>query len=179
MMKKRHLEMLGYHVLQVSRKITHNSDEKSVVLLIMRVPYRFLTLNGTQWSFPQKMHGKNIWGRKYSQSYPETLSWNNRLQIVYCNLILIAHFVISDFTYVTFFHHKEEMHSCWPLNMYLLCILCKRNGVYGLKKVNLILASMVEMFSSTAPHFTTEHESVVIFTLKVNMRHHSLYSLLR
>ncbi len=28
--------MLGYHVLQVSRKITHKSDEKSVVLLIMR-----------------------------------------------------------------------------------------------------------------------------------------------
>lgn len=38
MMKKRHLEMLGYHVLQVSRKITHNSDDKSVVLLITRVP---------------------------------------------------------------------------------------------------------------------------------------------
>lgn len=37
MMKKRHLEILGYHVLQVSRKMMHNSDDKSVVLLIMHI----------------------------------------------------------------------------------------------------------------------------------------------
>lgn len=38
MMKKRHLEILGYHVLQVGRKTTHYTDSKllSVVLLIMQ-----------------------------------------------------------------------------------------------------------------------------------------------
>lgn len=54
--------------------------------------------------------------------YLETIDirlFADRLSCKISYLILIAHFVISDITYVTFFIHKEEMHSCLPLNEFV------------------------------------------------------------
>lgn len=69
-MRKRHLEILGYHVLQVSK-------DRIVPLLIfcykrrklidswIAVQHRFLTLNGIRWSSQHLTPGRNIWERSY------------------------------------------------------------------------------------------------------------------
>ena len=80
MMRKRHLEILGYHVVQVRVKPRGEQVECGVcsLLLVSKVQensptnvfictYRSLILNGTPWNSQLKMLGRNILGRKYFQ----------------------------------------------------------------------------------------------------------------
>jgi len=150
MMKKRHLEILGYQVLQVSRKILYFTPilfawQKCVFADNMHF-YRFPTLNGTQWSFPQKMLGKNISGRKYLQSCPETLS---KLDIKIFSAISSRETLWKDWTsgYPSFELQDNTVH---------------------------FILTYVFLSCTT---FTTEpkmHINQVIFMLKVNMKYRLL-----